>query len=290
MTTNTLMQAVVDQLVDQMEAGAGDWSMPWNAALVNDMPNNATTGVNYRGGNVIWLWMTQLDKEYRTAQWATYKQWASIDAQVRKGEHGTRIFVWKPIERSDEPTTDDTPVNRHGFYSSFVVFNADQVDGYDIPVVEPLDPAALDARVSTWIEALPFTPRPGRPSYSPTLDVVYMPEAGAFHTTDGYVATLAHEAAHWTGHTSRLARTFGKRFGDDTYAAEELVAELSSAFTCAALQQRTTPRLDHAQYLSHWCQMLRADPSILFSVASKAQQATDFLLAYADAHYLEESA
>ncbi len=107
-----------------------------------------------------------------------------------------------------------------------------------------------------------------------------MPLWDAFDSTGDAYATLAHELGHWTGHSTRLGREYGKRFGDHAYAAEELVAELSSAFTCATVGLSTVPRTDHASYLAHWLMMLRETPSLLFSVASKAQAATDYLAAY----------
>jgi antirestriction protein ArdC len=110
-----------------------------------------------------------------------------------------------------------------------------------------------------------------------------MPTLGQFSSSVAYYATSAHEHAHWTGHASRLARDLSCRFGSDAYAAEELVAELSAAFTCAHLGISTTPRPDHASYLASWLRVLRADPSALFAVASKAQAATDWLVGHASA-------
>jgi antirestriction protein ArdC len=88
---------------------------------------------------------------------------------------------------------------------------------------------------------------------------------------------VAHEAVHSTGHGSRLDRTFGKRFGDNAYAAEELVAELGAAFWCGEHGITQAPRPDHAAYLSHWLQILRADAKALVTVSSKAQAAVDYL-------------
>ena len=87
-------------------------------------------------------------------------------------------------------------------------------------------------------------------------------------------------SGHWTGHPTRLARIYGKRFGDDAYAAEELVAELAAAFTCPVAGIDTVARTDHAGHLTHWTRMLRAQPAVLWTVASKAQAATDRLAAY----------
>ena len=93
---------------------------------------------------------------------------------------------------------------------------------------------------------------------------------------DSY-STVAHELIHWTGHHTRLDRTFGKRFGDHTYAAEELVAELGAAFSCARLGLTNNPRDDHAKYLAHWLKVLKADPKALFTTAAAAQRAVTYL-------------
>jgi antirestriction protein ArdC len=70
--------------------------------------------------------------------------------------------------------------------------------------------------------------------------------------SEGYYSTLVHELTHWSGASRRLGRDFGKRFGDDAYAAEELVAEIGAAFLCAELQITQETRADHAQYLARW--------------------------------------
>ena len=78
-----------------------------------------------------------------------------------------------------------------------------------------------------------------------------------------------------------MIASLGKRFGDNAYAAEELIAELGAAFTCAHLGLSTEPREDHAQYLESWLRVLKADSRAIFTAASKAQQATDWLIARA---------
>jgi antirestriction protein ArdC len=105
-----------------------------------------------------------------------------------------------------------------------------------------------------------------------------MPPFQAFVESVPYYSTLAHEHAHWTSNTSRCDRQLGKRFGDNAYAAEELVAELSAAFTCAHLGLSTEPREDHAQYINSWLKVLKADSRAIFTAASKSQQATDWLI------------
>ena len=125
--------------------------------------------------------------------------------------------------------------------------------------------------------------------YAPASDHIQMPPFQAFRESAGYYSVLAHEHTHWTASASRCDRELGKRFGDNAYAAEELIAELGAAFTCAHLGLSTEPREDHAQYIQSWLRVLKADSKAIFTAASKAQQATDWLVARA-AHSVEVAA
>jgi antirestriction protein ArdC len=113
--------------------------------------------------------------------------------------------------------------------------------------------------------------------YSPTEDYIQLPPFESFKSADGYYATRAHESTHWTGAPHRLNRDLKSRFDEAAYAAEELVAELGAAFLCADFGISNEPRPDHAAYLAHWLEILRADKRALFTAASKAQAAADWL-------------
>jgi len=105
-----------------------------------------------------------------------------------------------------------------------------------------------------------------------------MPIIEAFKDPESFYATLAHESAHWTRHPSRLDRSFGRKaWGDEGYAQEELVAELASAFLCADLSLTPEVREDHAAYIASWLKVLKNDKRAIFSAASHAQKAVDFL-------------
>lgn len=292
MNAADVMDNVVTELVDAMEAGAGDWHMPWrNIGATGGWPMNAVTRNRYSGGNVVALSLTASLRGYHSPRWATFKQWQSVGAQVRKGERGTHCLYWnvKPAEtitETDEATGEEVTLTTAAsvrWARAFVVFNADQVDNDPNPAAAPtLTTLERDQRAEAFFDAVPASIRwgEGGPCYRPYTDQVLMPVFDAFDSTNDAYGTLAHELGHWTGHTSRLGRTFGKRFGDHAYAAEELVAELSAAFTCALLGLDTVARTDHAAYLAHWCQMLKAQPAILWTVAAKSQAATDHLAAY----------
>ena len=261
--------------------------MPWTHDGTYGVPRNTLTGQTYRGGNVLALWAVSARQGWGH-EWATFKQWQKIGATVRKGERGTHCIYWnvKPAETTTDvdPDTGDevtlTTGPRVRWARAFVVFNAAQVDGYASTATVQSEPEPCE--VADWFARIPADVvwGGGNPCFIPSQDRVLMPSAAAFTTEAARWGTLAHELGHWTGHPDRLARVYGKRFGDDAYAAEELVAELSAAFTCATLGIPTQPREDHAPYLAHWCRVLKADPSIMWSIASKAQAATDHLVSY----------
>ena len=117
-----------------------------------------------------------------------------------------------------------------------------------------------------------------RAFYRPdTPEAVYMPGFDQFPEASQYYSVLAHETTHFTSHASRCDRQLGKRFGDVAYAMEELIAELGSAYTMASLELELTPRKDHAAYIDSWLKVLRADKRAIFTAASQAQKAADWL-------------
>jgi antirestriction protein ArdC len=271
MNKKDLYAEVTATVVRQIEEGAGTWRMPWHAIAQAGEPVNASTGKGYRGGNHLVLGMVAASQGW-SGTWATYKQWQSLGAQVRKGEKSTQGVKWSPIE--DKATGDRKLVP-----FTFSVFSAEQVDGWDAPARAEVDTPERIEAAEVFFAALGADVRHGgnRAYYAPVADYIGLPELEQFDDAPAYYSTRAHESAHWTGHASRLARDLSGRFGSDAYAAEELVAELSAAFTCARLGLSMAPRPDHAAYLASWLRVLRADTSALFTAASKAQDASDHL-------------
>jgi antirestriction protein ArdC len=282
-----LYQSVTDRIVSMIERGAGDWRMPWHAAASGDisMPHNVT-GRAYRGVNVPLLWASAQAFGYGSPVWATYKQWQERGAQVRRGEKSTLIIFWKRIEvaANDNDDGDDPtdPTETRLIARGYSVFSAAQVDGFDPQTVArkgELIEASRIEQVERYFRNTGSIVRHGgaRAFYSPGGDFIQMPEFRQFVAADRYYSTLAHEHVHWTGAVQRCAREFGRRFGDNAYAFEELVAELGAAFLCAELGLSNEPRQDHAAYLAGWLRVLKGDKRAIFTAASKAQAAADFL-------------
>lgn len=281
-----LYQDVTDNLIRQIEAGASgdEWVMPWSGTR-HGLPVNAVTGAAYRGVNIINLWVGATERGYATNAWASYKQWAEKGAQVRKGEKGALVVYYGTTTTRDPSENGDEATREIRFLKHSHVFNAAQVEGYQAPAIER---PALASRIEA---AEAFVSNTGariayghtRAAYAPSVDQIIMPDAERFKATaastatENFYSTLLHELTHWTGHEKRCAREFGKRFGDQAYAAEELVAELGAAFLCAQLGIAAEPRADHAHYLAHWLQLLKSDKKAIFTAASKASAAVDYL-------------
>jgi antirestriction protein ArdC len=278
-------QEVTDQIVAAIEAGAGSWEMPWHCKA-GGLPVNAARGYRYNGINVFTLWCAQDRNGFGSAEWATFKQWQSIGAQVRKGERGSTSIFFKPLEIDDASAAGGKktiPIAREA-----VVFNADQVDGYQADADLPLFHAA--DRIAHADEFVRRTGAVihhggGRAYYRISTDEIQLPDFASFHAPEGYYGTALHELTHWTRHESRLAREFGReRWGDEGYATEELVAELGAAMVCASLGIQSRLREDHAAYIANWLKVLKNDKRAIFTAAAHAGRAADFLHGLQTAH------
>lgn len=275
---------ITDQIIAAVEAGAGDWNMPWqHSGAETAIPLNAISKRPYRGVNVLALWAAAHVNAYPTGLWATYKQWQELGAQVRKGERSTLVVFWKFFtgERDDvdEETEQSTTEPRAILARGYSVFNAAQVDGFTPSDLQERPEAERIEQAERFFTSLRADIRHGggRAFYRSGADFIQMPPFGAFRDAVAYYATLAHEVTHWSGAPTRLNRDLKGRFGDEAYAAEELVAELGAAFLCSDLRLATEPRPDHAAYVASWLKAMKNDKRAIFTASSKAQAAVDYL-------------
>lgn len=281
-----LYAEITNQLIAAIEADPGQPRLPWRKAGGSlHLPTNALTGNTYRGINILSLWVAAETMQYGLPVWATYRQWAALGAQVRRGEKSSLIVFYKEFETDLDPDDADDNGKRRFARASFV-FNATQVDGYEAPSAPAsLRPIERLERADAFVSATGAIVRHGgdRAYFSPASDHIQMPHEGLFigtetmNRSEGYYATLAHELVHWSGAKTRLSRDMGKRFGDDAYAAEELVAEIGAAFLCAELRITPDVRPDHAQYLANWLKLLKSDSKAIFTAAARASEAATYL-------------
>lgn len=280
-------QRVTDSIVAELERGVRPWLKPWNAEHAAGRITRPLRGnlVPYQGINVLMLWEEAVEKGFAAPIWMTFKQALELGGHVRKGEKGSLVVYASSITRSetDEATGEETERDIP-FMKGYTVFNVEQVEGlpaqYYAPAQPRLEPLQRIARADAFFAATAAEIRSGgnRAYYSISTDHVQMPPFESFRDAESYYASLAHEMTHWTRHPKRLDRDFGrKRFGDQGYAMEELVAELGAAFLSADLDLTPEVREDHASYIDGWLKVLKEDRRAIFTAASHAQRAADFL-------------
>jgi antirestriction protein ArdC len=265
---SNIAQTITDSIIKQLESGVAPWVKPWNSNGI-DAPFNPVAKRYYNGINFIQLSMMPAS----THNWVTYKQAQSVGAQVRKGSKGVQVIYFSPLEVQDRVTNE---VKKIPMLKTYTVFNADQVDGLELPA--PTERTEIEAVESceAFIKAQRARIQFGgnRAFYVPSLDYIQLPELDQFKSTPDYYATALHELSHWTGHESRLNRDFSGRFGNEAYAFEELVAELGSAMLCAHL--KLDGQLQHSSYIASWLKVLKDDPKNILKASALAQKILNY--------------
>jgi len=284
-----LYAEITNKIIASLEKGVKPWHKPWAAEGCTARPLRHC-GIPYSGINTLVLWMSSENNGYSSPYWMTYQQATEYKGQVRKGEKGTLVVYANKIIKTETNSKGEEETNVIPFLKSYVVFNADQIDGlpakfYNRPA--PRDPIERQAAADAFFAPIPADVRHagGRAYYSPSLDFVKLPLFESFDNPENYYTTLAHELSHWTKHDSRLNRDFGrKRWGDEGYAAEELVAELSAAFIAADLGFLEVTYDGHASYIDSWIKALKNDKRAIFTASSYASKATEYLSAFSQAN------
>lgn len=294
-----LYDEITDKIITELEAGRLPWVQPWGTSGVAAplaLPKNAATGRRYSGINVLILWGAVVERGYAGQSWLTFRQALTLGGSVRKGERGTtvvyadRFIPGEERQRAEETGKDARAIH---FLKRFSVFNVEQCDGLPSELAAaapPADTSLIEPRVQALIATSGADLRIGgeRAYYDVLGDFIRVPPPQAYFQPIDWHRTALHELGHWTGHASRLGREIANSFGSKKYAQEELVAEMTAAFTCAALG--IVPTVRHADYIGSWLEVLREDNRAIVRAASAASKAADFLLAFApDAAVVEDN-
>jgi len=286
-----LYDEVTARIIAQLEAGRFPWVQPWGngaqggaAGPAPGLPHNALTGRAYSGVNVLLLWGSVIEGGYPSQGWLTFKQALEAGGHVRKGEKGVSVVYadrFTPQAEKERASASGEDARSIPFLKRFTVFNIAQCEGlrdglFSDP--EPLPEREIVPVAEEVIAAsgIPFRIGGAKAFYVPSQDYVQVPPQPAFFDQINYYRTALHEITHGSGHVSRLNRNLLNSFGSKDYAREELVAEMGSAFLCAALG--IVPTVRHADYLGSWLEVLREDNRAIFKAASQASKAADWLL------------
>jgi antirestriction protein ArdC len=270
-----ILNSINESVINALESGENPWRKTWKNITDHGMPHNLKSGRMYSGANVLLLGMQGAPCN----AWVTYKQAMELGGNVRKGAKSSVVYFWQFLEKEEDGVTRKIPMVR-----VYRVFNAirdceglaDRVST-DLPERESRPSDALASYIAR--EQISLSHGTNQPCYVPSIDQIQMPHEEAFQTSGHYQGVLAHEAIHSTGHKSRLDRlTDRAAFGGESYAFEELVAELGACYVCG--QIGVEPDFNNsAAYLRSWLNAIRENDSWLVSAGGRAQKAADYILA-----------
>lgn len=278
-----LYAEVSARILAELEAGAAPWVKPWSATAGKNVPQNAVTNRAYSGCNVILLWLAR-NRGWPTPRFLTFKQANEAGGNVRKGEHGTKVYFVKQlrVRERDTDAGDEADEKIIPMMREYTVFNVAQCGNLPESIVDGKparvrNPDTRDDLVDEFLRSTGADMREGQGEayYAPGGDYISLPRFEAFKSADHFYSIAFHELTHWTGHKSRLDRDLKHRFGERAYAAEELVAELGAAFLCAEFGFDGDVR--NAGYIASWIELLKADKRAFFTACNRASKAADYL-------------
>ena len=286
-----LYDEVTRKIISELEAGRFPWLQPWDSHVASGpgLPMNALTARRYSGVNVLLLWGAAIEGGYPSQCWLTFKQARQAGGNVRKGERGTLVvFADRFIPEAEKAKAQETGEGARAvpFLKRFTVFNVAQCEGLREGLASqpaPLPEREIIPHAEALIRATGADFRIGgdKAYYAPSGDFVAVPPQPAFRDQVNFYRTAYHELSHWTGHRTRLDRDQTGCFGSKPYAREDVCAEISAAFICAALG--IAPTVRHSDYVGSWLEVMREDNRAIFRAAGQASKAADYILAYSEA-------
>jgi len=272
-------QEVTSDIIRMLKEGVAPWQKPWRTGEAGRTPRNPTTDKPYRGGNVLALMIAAMRKGFTDPRWMTYRQAAEKGWQVRKGEKASQVEYWEAKKCGKEEDGDEKPVRL--VHRVYPVFNAEQIDGTPPISLKPREPWEVCEAGERIITNSGADIRYGgdRAYYRKDTDHIQLPPRECFIDAPGFFGTANHELIHWTGAEKRLNRPTlmeSKSFADESYAREELRAEIGSMMLAAELGIPHDPS-QHAAYVQSWIKALN-DRNEIFRAAADASRACDYLL------------
>ena len=281
-----------DSIITALKEGTAPWQKPW----IWHAPSNFSGGRDYRGGNAVYLAMVALARGYRDPRWGSFLQIQKAGGSVRKGESGSPIWYWQyswlKLARDDRgnPVLDAKGRPRlerveRPFEKRNYVFNVEQTEGLrlrPLPAAPPKWKGHRRAEALIRNSGIRVDHIAGDDAhYELSTDRVVLPEPKQFRSQAAYTHTALHELGHATGHSSRLNRLTlvdYAPFGSETYAREELRAEIAAMMTGAQLGIGHAPQHGNA-YVDSWIQVLENHPEEIYDASGDAQRISSWLMA-----------
>lgn len=263
-----------------LEKGVAPWMMPWTAT--DGGRTRSVHGHEYRGINSLMTAMHMLEGNFQDPRFITKNQIGKMGGRIRTGESPMIVLLSKPVTKEDK-NGDERTFWLKRYYK---VWNVEQVEGLNL---KPLNLGKGELEFSPdekaeqiladWQDKPAYQEQGASAFYSPKNDTVVMPPRETFKGSEYFYSTLFHEYIHSTGHKSRLDRLDGSKFGSQSYAREELCAEIGACMLMSMCGLERSHTLENsAAYCESWLQKLRNDRSLLVKAAGWAQKAVDHIL------------
>ncbi len=271
-----IREVITNKIIEALENNL----KPWNSQVICEQPQNMITKQYYSGINRVYLSLIAYINGYKLNKWLSYNQAKSLGGNVKKGEKGTHIIFYKTYDNKEiekeEIKEKNFPVMKH-----YNIFNIEQCE--NISVKEDILETFIDDNIDNFINKLNVNieyKNSDKAFYSPIFDYITMPLY--FKNKNAQYATMLHEILHWTGHEARLNRLKKfEKYGSESYAFEELIAEIGSAFLCSHFRIKEELE-NHASYIKAWLCVLKKDKKAIFEAAARAQEAFNFVLSKAN--------
>lgn len=289
---------ITREIIALLKKGTIPWLKPWDWKNNNRfvLPVNGTSGRRYSGGNVVYLMAVAIENDYHDPRWFTFNQVKRIPgAYVKKGSKASKIIFWETQyldeEASKKAGKEIYKKLKEPRYHIYNVFNAEQINGLNDFQHDSSLPWKISdrAKLITWLNNVPvYEEKIDEAYYVPSKDEIHVPLKIAFSTEDKYYGTLLHEVAHSTGHSTRLNRDLSGEFGSESYAKEELIAELAALFLCSDLKiSNECDMQQYAAYIDSWISVLEKNEKALFEAAHNADEICRYLYGLEKKYYEE---
>jgi len=273
---NKIAQIVTEKIIKELENGNVIWRKTWKDEPISHQTKKVYSGFNY------WrLILESMEKSYSHNLWLTYKQTQRLEGNVKKGEHGTAIIFYRMIDFKDKDQPEkikSIPLLRY-----FNVWNISQCEKIDLPKWYETKENAQILEAESIYKNMPNKPPlktgSNKCAYNPKEDILYMPDISKFETSENYYTGLYHELTHSTGNEKRLNRNMETNHQAESYAKEELIAEMGSSI----LNHHTGINNEKifkntTAYIQGWLKALKDDNSLIISASSQAEKAVKYIL------------
>ena len=286
MTYQEYMNLLQTKVIDILNRGINPWQ-------VEERARNGMTDRYYNGANALMLNISSLLFHEGDMRWYTLNQANKLGSHVKKGMKATPAYFFQnTVERPKKDDDGNVIKDANGLivyetvrippiFKVYYVFNARQLDPIpprkDVKHDTTYDKGLAETLLANSPAGINYVPNPKKtPSYRPETDEITLPLKSFFLDETEFFSTAFHEMAHSTGAVNRLARKIENPFGNEPYAIEELVAEITALSLCEDCNMKYT-NATSAEYIASWLEAIRNPDFKLSSIYSAVSKAARFL-------------